>query len=226
MVGMDQKDSGADDEASSKGGASTLRSTSPSAEVKHEDWGASGQRAMAIRQAMLLQDPRPWCHCAAPPLRIKDIKPLLIFGCLSLKAGTRQSMEKGMFGLAESPQMGNNDRPPPVFSEEEPDLNSELEISVSPRPLIPRAMPLQTTETVEAIVGQLMEKQRTARSLGTMECACPDSTCLDSSSCVLHTTQPKPEPQPSGAGRARRLLHHRHLHESSNQVRQRAKAQK
>jgi hypothetical protein len=28
--------------------------------------------------------------------------------------------------------MGNNDLPPPVFSEEEPDLNSELEISVSP----------------------------------------------------------------------------------------------
>merc|ERR1719500_2279299 len=50
--------------------------------------------------------------------------------------------------------------------------------------------------------------------------ACPDSTCLDSSSCV-HTAppQPKPEPQPSSGGRGRaRMLHHRHLHESSNQV--------
>ena len=37
-----------------------------------------------------------------------------------------------------------------VFSEEEPDLNNELEIS--------------TAETVETIVTQLMEKQRAARA--------------------------------------------------------------
>ena len=114
-----------------------------------------------------------------------------------------------------------------VFSEEEPDLNSELEISVGgfdintiKLSMLTDANFAQTTETVEAIVGQLMEKQRTARTLGTMECACPDSTCLDSSSCV-HTAppQPKPEPQPSSGGRGRaRMLHHRHLHESSNQV--------
>ena len=102
-------------------------------------------------------------------------------------------------------------------------MNSELEISVTDifRFFTIANFPPQTTETVEAIVGQLMEKQRTARTLGTMECACPDSTCLDSSSCV-HTTapQPKPEPQPSSRSRAR-MLHHRHLHESSNQVRNR-----
>ena len=72
-------------------------------------------------------------------------------------------------------------------------------------------------------MGQLMEKQRTARSLGTLECTCPDSTCLDSSSCV-HTAAPKPEVVTPAGGRGRRLLHHRHLHESSNQVGQRANA--
>ena len=111
-----------------------------------------------------------------------------------------------------------------VFSEEEPDLNSELEISVSDLNKHKFKLSMltnfpQTTETVEAIVGQLMEKQRTARTMGTMECACPDSTCLDSSSCVHTAPQPKPEPQPSSGGRGRaRMLHHRHLHESSNQV--------
>ena len=29
-----------------------------------------------------------------------------------------------------------------------------------------------------------MEKQRTARTLGHIECACPDSTCLDGKNCV------------------------------------------
>ena len=66
-------------------------------------------------------------------------------------------------------------------------------------------------------MSQLMEKQRTARSLGGLECSCPDSTCLDSSSCI-HQAQPKVEPQPSsGRGRVR-MLQHRHVHESSNQV--------
>lgn len=40
-----------------------------------------------------------------------------------------------------------------VFSEDEPDTNNEIEISVSKK----------TVETVEAIVSQLMEKQRLAR---------------------------------------------------------------
>ena len=103
-------------------------------------------------------------------------------------------------------------------------MNSELEISVSDLSKHKFKLSMltnfaQTTETVEAIVGQLMEKQRTARTMGTMECACPDSTCLDSSSCVHTAPQPKPEPQPSSGGRGRaRMLHHRHLHESSNQV--------
>ncbi|XP_059085704.1 calmodulin-binding transcription activator 1-like isoform X2 [Tigriopus californicus] len=54
---------------------------------------------------------------------------------------------------------------PMFFSEEEPDLNNELEIS--------------TAETVEAIVTQLMEKQRAARTAALnkqLECGCPDST--------------------------------------------------
>ncbi len=36
-------------------------------------------------------------------------------------------------------------------------------------------------ETVESLVGQLLEKQRGARDT---ECACPDSTCLDTKSCM------------------------------------------
>nr|CAD7452636.1 unnamed protein product [Timema tahoe] len=60
----------------------------------------------------------------------------------------------------------------PVFSEDEPDLNNELEIS--------------TAETVEAIVTQLMEKQRLARAAALtkqLECGCPDSTCADGKTC-------------------------------------------
>lgn len=59
-----------------------------------------------------------------------------------------------------------------VYSEDEPDLNNELEIS--------------TAETVEAIVSQLMEKQRCARAAALnkqLECGCPDSTCADSKTC-------------------------------------------
>ncbi|XP_069677784.1 calmodulin-binding transcription activator 2 isoform X3 [Periplaneta americana] len=59
-----------------------------------------------------------------------------------------------------------------VFSEDEPDLNNELEIS--------------TAETVEAIVTQLMEKQRLARAAALtkqLECGCPDSTCADGKTC-------------------------------------------
>ncbi|KAJ8914467.1 hypothetical protein NQ315_011409 [Exocentrus adspersus] len=61
---------------------------------------------------------------------------------------------------------------PMFFSEDEPDLNNELEIS--------------TAETVEAIVSQLMEKQRVARQAALvkqLECGCPDSTCADGKTC-------------------------------------------
>ncbi|KAG5895918.1 hypothetical protein JTB14_031823 [Gonioctena quinquepunctata] len=61
---------------------------------------------------------------------------------------------------------------PMFFSEDEPDINNELEIS--------------TAETVEAIVSQLMEKQRVARQAALvkqLECGCPDSTCADGKSC-------------------------------------------
>ena len=51
-----------------------------------------------------------------------------------------------------------------------------------------RYFPLQTTETVEAIVSQLLEKQRTARMTGSLDCSDPDSTCLDSKSCIHQVT--------------------------------------
>lgn len=44
----------------------------------------------------------------------------------------------------------------------------------------------QTAETVEAIVTQLMEKQRLARQATLtkqLECGCPDSTCADGKAC-------------------------------------------
>ncbi|XP_018574381.1 calmodulin-binding transcription activator 2 isoform X1 [Anoplophora glabripennis] len=66
---------------------------------------------------------------------------------------------------------------PMFFSEDEPDLNNELEIS---------NFKLQTAETVEAIVSQLMEKQRVARQAALvkqLECGCPDSTCADGKTC-------------------------------------------
>ncbi|XP_050675718.1 calmodulin-binding transcription activator 1 [Leptidea sinapis] len=67
---------------------------------------------------------------------------------------------------------------PMFFSEDEHDLNNELEIS---------GKMFQTAETVEAIVGQLMEKQRAARAAALarqLECGCPDSTCQDSRNCT------------------------------------------
>ncbi|XP_023344878.1 calmodulin-binding transcription activator 2 isoform X5 [Eurytemora carolleeae] len=98
---------------------------------------------------------------------------------------------------------------PMFFSEEEPDINSEMEIS--------------TAETVEAIVVQLLEKQRTARTLGHMECSCPDSTCLDSKTCVHQATKPEMHPGTHHRSRGSRGGgggggggHHRHL-ENMNQ---------
>ncbi|CAG2062213.1 unnamed protein product, partial [Timema podura] len=44
----------------------------------------------------------------------------------------------------------------------------------------------ETAETVEAIVTQLMEKQRLARAAALtkqLECGCPDSTCADGKTC-------------------------------------------
>ncbi|XP_063699014.1 calmodulin-binding transcription activator 1 isoform X3 [Culicoides brevitarsis] len=60
----------------------------------------------------------------------------------------------------------------PVFSEDDADTSNDIEIS--------------TAETVEAIVSQLMEKQRMARQAALvkqLECGCPDSTCADGKSC-------------------------------------------
>lgn len=84
-----------------------------------------------------------------------------------------------------------------VFSEDEPDATNEIEISVSShfKNLIlllllkiccAAKQKFQTAETVEAIVGQLMEKQRLARQAALvkqLECGCPDSTCADGKSC-------------------------------------------
>lgn len=65
-----------------------------------------------------------------------------------------------------------------VFSEDDPDHNNDLEIS---------GKMFQTSETVEVIVTQLMEKQRAARAAALarqLECGCPDSTCNDSRNCA------------------------------------------
>ncbi|CAB3236556.1 unnamed protein product [Arctia plantaginis] len=67
---------------------------------------------------------------------------------------------------------------PMFFSEDDPDVYNDVEIT---------GKMFQTTETVEAIVGQLMEKQRAARAAALarqLECGCPDSTCQDSRTCA------------------------------------------
>ncbi|XP_072948624.1 calmodulin-binding transcription activator 2 [Epargyreus clarus] len=67
---------------------------------------------------------------------------------------------------------------PMFFSEDESDLNGDIEIT---------GKMFQTAETVEAIVSQLMEKQRQARAAALarqLECGCPDSTCQDSRNCA------------------------------------------
>lgn len=75
---------------------------------------------------------------------------------------------------------------PMFYSEEEPDLNNELEIS--------------TAETVESIVCQLLERQRSARASAIckqLECGCPDSTCADAKACsqpIRRITAAKAEP--------------------------------
>ena len=79
----------------------------------------------------------------------------------------------------------------------------------------------KTTETVEAIVSQLLEKQRTARLTGSLDCSCPDSTCLDSKTCIH---QAKQEAVTASSGRSRSgrtgtsMMHHRHVNENNNQV--------
>ena len=40
-------------------------------------------------------------------------------------------------------------------------------------------------------MSQLLEKQRTARMTGSLDCACPDSTCLDSKTCIHQVTTTK-----------------------------------
>lgn len=91
---------------------------------------------------------------------------------------------------------------PMFFSEDEPDLNNELEIS---------SFKIQTAETVEAIVAQLMEKQRIARQAALvkqLECGCPDSTCADGKTCShpmrrLSAAKESGSPLPSSSTNAR-----------------------
>ncbi|XP_073971429.1 calmodulin-binding transcription activator 2-like isoform X3 [Rhodnius prolixus] len=74
---------------------------------------------------------------------------------------------------------------PMFYSEEETEV-SELEIS--------------TSETVETIVCQLLERQRSARTAAIckqLECGCPDSTCADAKTCsqpIRRITSAKAEP--------------------------------
>lgn len=72
---------------------------------------------------------------------------------------------------------------------------------------------MQTAETVEAIVSQLMEKQRVARQAALvkqLECGCPDSTCADGKSCshpmrriTAAKTDMSPSPLPSSSTNSR-----------------------
>ena len=141
-------------------------------------------------------------HHNAPPgvLNIKEMKSLLIFASMGLKATilSFENLQRENLFLHEQSRkykiftqqfpFTSDEHLFSVFSEEEPDLNSELEISVSEGALsydIKMNIPMfQTTETVEAIVTQLLEKQRTARMTGSLDCSDPDSTCLDSKSCI------------------------------------------
>ena len=141
-------------------------------------------------------------HHNAPPgvLNIKEMKSLLIFASMGLKATilSFENLQRENLFLHEQSRkykiftqqfpFTSDEQLFSVFSEEEPDLNSELEISVSEGSLSYdielNIFMFQTTETVEAIVTQLLEKQRTARMTGSLDCSDPDSTCLDSKSCI------------------------------------------
>ncbi|BES97069.1 calmodulin-Hypothetical protein transcription activator [Nesidiocoris tenuis] len=75
---------------------------------------------------------------------------------------------------------------PMFYSEEDAEVKNELEMS--------------TAETVESIVSQLLERQRSARTAAIckqLECGCPDSTCQDAKTCsqpIRRITSAKPEP--------------------------------
>lgn len=85
---------------------------------------------------------------------------------------------------------------PMFYSEEEPELNNELEISKR----VQQTLLSQTAETVESIVCQLLERQRSARASAIckqLECGCPDSTCADAKACsqpIRRITAAKAEP--------------------------------
>ncbi|XP_046678847.1 calmodulin-binding transcription activator 1 isoform X1 [Homalodisca vitripennis] len=86
-----------------------------------------------------------------------------------------------------------------VYSEDEPDLNNELEIS--------------TAETVEAIVSQLMEKQRSARAAALnkqLECGCPDNSCGDSKSCSQPIRRISAAQPPNNQVSSTTMLNHHH----------------
>lgn len=86
-----------------------------------------------------------------------------------------------------------------VFSEDDSDSGNDIEISVSINCCLLfqflaktsynvwYVILLQTAETVESIVGQLMEKQRLARQAALvkqLECGCADGNCGDGKSCT------------------------------------------
>uniref|UniRef100_T1IL77 CG-1 domain-containing protein n=1 Tax=Strigamia maritima TaxID=126957 RepID=T1IL77_STRMM len=87
---------------------------------------------------------------------------------------------------------------PMFFSENEPDLNNELEIS--------------TAETVEAIVQQLMEKQRVRNQVKTHECPCDNQGAKNSIQCdskkCNHTLHRIISPKTGEAGAVGQHQHH------------------
>ena len=67
----------------------------------------------------------------------------------------------------------------------------------------------QTAETVEAIVTQLMEKQRLARTASLnkqLECGCPDSTASGEGKPCVHQQQALAASQQQGGGHGGRKV--------------------
>ncbi|XP_077299054.1 calmodulin-binding transcription activator 2-like isoform X2 [Arctopsyche grandis] len=99
---------------------------------------------------------------------------------------------------------------PMFFSEDEPDVNNELEIS--------------TAETVEAIVGQLMEKQRLARQAALvkqLECGCPEASCAGGKPCphsMRRITSAKPLDQSTNPTASIASTSARQQSDNNNQV--------
>ncbi|GFY40286.1 calmodulin-binding transcription activator 2 [Trichonephila inaurata madagascariensis] len=115
----------------------------------------------------LLQAKSGYSFSSLPKCPISDDNKLLVTPSLSYCADKKEWTKEELVSQLK----------PMFYSENEPDLNNELEIS--------------TAETVEAIVQQLMEKQRAKSTARTHECACdnvPKGNTPGSEKKCSHTT--------------------------------------